>query len=365
MVTSSAVVGSSAMISLGLQASADGDHHALAHAARELVRILLAAGAPDRRCRPASSSSTARARAVARPCRRCCSSVSVICRPMVSTGIERGHRLLEDHADVAAADLAHLLLGQLAQVAAVEEDLAGHDAPGGSGIRRMIDSASTDLPEPAFADDRHGLAAARRCRKCRRRRARRPHRCGIRYEVPVPPAMAACGLPGVAACGGASSSGVVWRSLFPRTRCPPLRRAQPLSGCENLTGSCQGRASRSVPRRAAAVASERDAGRPRRARVAEQDQRPACSCRSSHAARRRAAGPAACASVCTRQHDAADRAEALAAEIVGPGHRQQRHDAADAEPEQAGRKVGSVDRGHADQAEACRSSAARAAADMA
>ena len=41
MVTSSAVVGSSAMISFGLQASADRDHHALAHAAGELVRILL------------------------------------------------------------------------------------------------------------------------------------------------------------------------------------------------------------------------------------------------------------------------------------------------------------------------------------
>ena len=41
IVTSSAVVGSSAMISFGSQASAIGDHDALAHAAGKLMRILL------------------------------------------------------------------------------------------------------------------------------------------------------------------------------------------------------------------------------------------------------------------------------------------------------------------------------------
>jgi hypothetical protein len=39
MVTSSAVVGSSAISSFGLAGERHGDHHALAHAARELVRI--------------------------------------------------------------------------------------------------------------------------------------------------------------------------------------------------------------------------------------------------------------------------------------------------------------------------------------
>ena len=41
MVTSSAVVGSSAISSFGLQAQRHGDHHALAHAAGELVRIVV------------------------------------------------------------------------------------------------------------------------------------------------------------------------------------------------------------------------------------------------------------------------------------------------------------------------------------
>jgi len=41
MVTSSAVVGSSAIISCGLQASAMAIHHALAHAAAHLVRVVV------------------------------------------------------------------------------------------------------------------------------------------------------------------------------------------------------------------------------------------------------------------------------------------------------------------------------------
>jgi hypothetical protein len=62
MVTSSAVVGSSAISSFGIAGQRHGDHHALAHAAGELVRIVVDAplrlGMPTRR-----SISTARARA--------------------------------------------------------------------------------------------------------------------------------------------------------------------------------------------------------------------------------------------------------------------------------------------------------------
>ena len=49
MVTSRAVVGSSARMSLGSQAERDGDHHALAHAARELEGVVVEAvlGARD------------------------------------------------------------------------------------------------------------------------------------------------------------------------------------------------------------------------------------------------------------------------------------------------------------------------------
>ena len=38
--------------------------------------------------------------------------------------VERGHRILEDHADAGAADPAHAGLVELHQVATAEEDLA-------------------------------------------------------------------------------------------------------------------------------------------------------------------------------------------------------------------------------------------------
>ena len=103
-VTSSAVVGSSAISSRGLAASAMRDHHALPHAARELVRIV---AEPPRRIGDAH--------AVERILRR----APVACRPVSPRWsserlldlradgvhrVERGHRLLEDHADVVAAD---------------------------------------------------------------------------------------------------------------------------------------------------------------------------------------------------------------------------------------------------------------------
>src|SRR5712691_3801980 len=39
-------------------------------------------------------------------------------------GIERSHRILEDHRDVVPADLPHLLIGQSQQVLAIEDNLA-------------------------------------------------------------------------------------------------------------------------------------------------------------------------------------------------------------------------------------------------
>ena len=108
IVTSSAVVGSSAISSAGLAGQRHRDHHALAHAARELVRILVDALARAPGCRPARSISIARARAVARVERRDAdAATSPIWSPTVNTGFSDGHRLLEDHRDPVAAQLAH------------------------------------------------------------------------------------------------------------------------------------------------------------------------------------------------------------------------------------------------------------------
>jgi hypothetical protein len=40
--------------------------------------------------------------------------------------VQRGHRLLEDHADLVAADGAHLAVRHLQQVLALEADLASN-----------------------------------------------------------------------------------------------------------------------------------------------------------------------------------------------------------------------------------------------
>jgi hypothetical protein len=62
--------------------------------------------------------------------------------------VERRLRLLEDHADPIAADVAHLLVGHGQQVLTVEHDPATLDAP---GLR----------DQPHDRKTRHGLAAAR------------------------------------------------------------------------------------------------------------------------------------------------------------------------------------------------------------
>ena len=50
--------------------------------------------------------------------------------------------------DLVAAHRAHLRLGEPQQVAAVEQDLPPTMRPGGSGTRRMMESAVMLLPQP-------------------------------------------------------------------------------------------------------------------------------------------------------------------------------------------------------------------------
>jgi hypothetical protein len=47
--------------------------------------------------------------------------------------VERGHRLLEDHRDVAAAHRAHRVLAEREEIAPGKEDAAADDAPGRAG----------------------------------------------------------------------------------------------------------------------------------------------------------------------------------------------------------------------------------------
>ena len=107
----------------------DGDRHALAHAAGELMRIgvepLLRAWNAD------LGESIARAcpgdfprDPAVRPHRR------DHLRPDLEDRVERHHRVLEDHGDLSAADLAHGLALQAGEILAVEEHLAARDLAG-------------------------------------------------------------------------------------------------------------------------------------------------------------------------------------------------------------------------------------------
>ena len=83
---------------------------------------------------------------------------SSIWRPTVPHRVERGRRLLEDHADPVAADLAHVLARELEQVLAVEQDLARvHVARAGDEPHDR--QAGHALAAAGLADEAHDLAA--------------------------------------------------------------------------------------------------------------------------------------------------------------------------------------------------------------
>ena len=110
VVTSSAVVGSSAISSTGSQHQRHRDHDALALPARELVRIR---GVDARRVGQvhAAPACDASACALGRPTCGCAAQHLVDLRTAGHHRVERGHRLLEDHAHARAAQVAQRALG--------------------------------------------------------------------------------------------------------------------------------------------------------------------------------------------------------------------------------------------------------------
>ena len=88
-------------------------------------------------------------------------SGSLICKSDREDRVERGHRLLEDHRNVAAADFAHLLVVEIEQMSGRRRRCGLLESwPVRRGNSRMIESAVTDLPEPGLADDGDHFAAA-------------------------------------------------------------------------------------------------------------------------------------------------------------------------------------------------------------
>ena len=135
------------------------DHGALAHAARELVRVV---ARPLLRVRDADAVE----QLDRDPARVLPGGVLVRehgLGDLVADAVhrvQRRERVLEDHRDVAPADLAQLVGGQREQLGALEDDLAAD--LGALAVEQAHDREVGDaLPRARLADDAERLAAAK------------------------------------------------------------------------------------------------------------------------------------------------------------------------------------------------------------
>ena len=147
MVTSSAVVGSSAISSLGVVGQRGRDHHPLALAARELVRIgvqpLLGVREAD------LAQQLQHARAQRRAVQRLVQGDRLAhLAPDRVQRVERGHRLLEDHAGDAAAEPAQRRPRRRASTSLPSRVMRPSGLAPLGGSRRSTERAVTDLPLP-------------------------------------------------------------------------------------------------------------------------------------------------------------------------------------------------------------------------
>ena len=143
----------------GLAGQRHGDHDPLAHAAGQ-------AGADSRRpaasaegMRTSSSISIARALAA-------CGDMRGVRQDRLDDlladrvdRIERGHRLLEDHRHLAAAQAAALVGGEAEHVAALEQDRVGRDLAGRARHQAHDGERGHALAAAGFADQADGAAA--------------------------------------------------------------------------------------------------------------------------------------------------------------------------------------------------------------
>ena len=143
---------------LGLAGDGDGADHALLHAAADLVRVIL--DPPVGRRDPHLLQAVDRA-----PHERALVLAGVLVTDRLDQlvadreyRIERGLRILQDHGDALAADLAHLLLGLLEQILAFEPDRALDDAGRGPGLQLQQRQRRHRLARARFADDGERLA---------------------------------------------------------------------------------------------------------------------------------------------------------------------------------------------------------------
>ena len=141
---------------LRLAGQGDGDHRALAHAARKLVRIFVD---PARRQRDADLGQCVD-RALARFLLAHATMGAQRLGDLLADGehrIERAHRLLEDHADLPAAHLTHLARADRQQIAALEAHFTD-DAALRARQQAQDRQAGHGLAAPRFAHDAQPFA---------------------------------------------------------------------------------------------------------------------------------------------------------------------------------------------------------------
>jgi hypothetical protein len=120
------------------------DHHALPHAAGKLVRIVVDAPVGRGNASGCQQIDRALARRRLRHVQVRGDRLDELLADRVQR-VERGQRILEDRADLAPADLAHVVVRQVVDAQPVELDLAGGDAAG------RLEQADDRRPREALA----------------------------------------------------------------------------------------------------------------------------------------------------------------------------------------------------------------------
>ena len=146
------------------------DHHALAHPARELVRVGV-----DSLPRPRDPDLVEQ---LDRPVARLGLGDLLVRADLLDDlvadlvdGIERGHRILEDHRDLGAAHLPQLLLARGQQIGAAEHRGTVEASVDAAREAHQRHHASRTCPSPTRRRSR-GSPSARACTRPRRRHGR-------------------------------------------------------------------------------------------------------------------------------------------------------------------------------------------------
>ena len=144
---------------LGIAGEPDGDHDALAHATGELVRVLIEAAVRVGDADEVEQLAGARSSSIAVHVEVDLERLHDLLADRQHR-IERCHRLLENHGDVAAPERGHLRFRDFRQVAALEQHAAAGDARGDRMQEAHHGERGDGLARARLSDDRHHFAAA-------------------------------------------------------------------------------------------------------------------------------------------------------------------------------------------------------------